>query len=157
MRYSVLILSSVVLLGACGPLQWNSSVLGGQRSAAPVADPVDDTAGSVPLAPGVEQTPLDGTGGQQVASAGTASGYTGRASTVASLGDPSQSGLWMETPLVDSPQVARVRSPRGTEVTLTLRPIGGDTGAGSRLSIDAMRALGLPLTELVEVQVLPAA
>jgi hypothetical protein len=39
---------------------------------------------------------------------------------------------------------------------LTLRPIEGAAGAGSRLSIDAMRALGLPLTELVEVQVLPA-
>jgi hypothetical protein len=62
----------------------------------------------------------------------------------------------METPLVSSAQRARVRSPRGNEVVLTLRPIKGAAGAGSRLSIDAMRALGLPLTELVEVQVLPA-
>ncbi|UWR81279.1 hypothetical protein K4K97_04900 [Phaeobacter inhibens] len=156
MRYSVLILSSVVLLGACGPLQWNSSVLGGRTTAGSVGEPAVDTANTVPLAPGVEEAPLDAAGGQ-IASAGVTAGYTGRASTVASLGDPSQSGLWMETPLVDSPQTARVRSPRGTEVTLILRPIGGDTGAGSRLSIDAMRALGLPLTELVEVQVLPAA
>ncbi|UWR53986.1 hypothetical protein [Phaeobacter inhibens] len=156
MRYSVLILSSVVLLGACGPLQWNSSVLGGRTTAGSVGEPAVDTANTVPLAPGVEEAPLDAAGGQ-VASDGVTAGYTGRASTVASLGDPSQSGLWMETPLVDSPQTARVRSPRGTEVTLILRPIGGDTGAGSRLSIDAMRALGLPLTELVEVQVLPAA
>ncbi|MFV1440509.1 MULTISPECIES: hypothetical protein [unclassified Phaeobacter] len=156
MRYSVLILSSVVLLGACGQLQWNSSVLGGGRPSGPVGDPVSDTAATVPPAPGVEQTPLDAANGS-VAPVGAAAGYTGRASTVASLGDPSQPGLWMDTPLVDSAQVARVRSPRGTEVTLTLRPIGGDTGAGSRLSIDAMRALGLPLTELVEVEVLPAA
>ncbi len=156
MRYSVLILSSVVLLGACGPLQWNSSVLGGRTTAGSVGEPAVDTANTLPLAPGVEEAPLDAAGGQ-IASAGVTAGYTRRASTVASLGDPSQSGLWMETPLVDSPQTARVRSPRGTEVTLILRPIGGDTGAGSRLSIDAMRALGLPLTELVEVQVLPAA
>ncbi|AXT33631.1 hypothetical protein D1820_00865 [Phaeobacter sp. LSS9] len=156
MRYSVLILSSVVLLGACGPLQWNSSILGGRTSAGTAGESAADTAANtVPLAPGVEQAPLDAAE-RQSASSGVTAGYTGRASTVASLGDPSQSGLWMETPLVDSPQTARVRSPRGTEVTLTLRPIGGDTGAGSRLSIDAMRALGLPLTELVEVQVLPA-
>ncbi|MFS4582692.1 hypothetical protein [Phaeobacter sp. C3_T13_0] len=155
MRYFVLILSSVVLLGACGQLQWNSSVLGGGRPSSTVVDPVSDTESTVPLAPGVEQSPLGAADGQ-TASVGATLRYTGRASTVASLGDPSQSGLWMETPLVNSSQLARVRSPKGTEVTVTLRPISGDNSAGSRLSIDAMRALGLPLTELVEVQVLPA-
>jgi len=59
----------------------------------------------------------------------------------------------METPLVTANQTARVRSATGAEVTLTLRPIAGEASAGSRLSIDAMRALGVPLTELVELQV----
>ncbi|GLO74976.1 hypothetical protein MACH18_20560 [Phaeobacter italicus] len=161
MRYSVLILSSVAFVGACGPLQWNSSILGPRSGggSAPVAPASPST---VPAAPDVAATPLAPleAGTTSVAPApgtpATSAGYTGRATTVASLGDPSQPGLWMETPLVSSAQRARVRSPRGNEVVLTLRPIEGAAGAGSRLSIDAMRALGLPLTELVEVQVLPA-
>lgn len=79
--------------------------------------------------------------------------FSGTASTVAGLGDPTEPGLWMETPLVTANQTARVRSATGAEVTLTLRPIAGEASAGSRLSIDAMRALGVPLTELVELQV----
>lgn len=79
--------------------------------------------------------------------------FTGTASTIAGLGDPTVPGLWMETPLVTAEQVARVRSAKGAEVTLTLRPIAGEASAGSRLSIDAMRALGAPLTELVELKV----
>ena len=78
---------------------------------------------------------------------------SGSVSTIAGLGDPTQPGLWMETPLVATQQMARVRSATGAEVTLSLRPIEGEVGAGSRLSIDAMRALGAPLTELVELQV----
>lgn len=78
---------------------------------------------------------------------------SGSASTIAGLGDPTVPGLWMETPLVSTQQMARVRSASGGEVTLTLRPIAGEASAGSRLSIDAMRALGVPLTELVELQV----
>ena len=84
---------------------------------------------------------------------GAAPAFSGTASTVAGLGDPTEPGLWMETPLVTANQTARVRSATGAEVTLTLRPIAGEASAGSRLSIDAMRALGAPLTELVELQV----
>lgn len=76
-------------------------------------------------------------------------------STVAGLGDPGRAGLWMETPLVKSRRNARVIAPNGRSVVLTLEPITGDTGAGSRLSIGAMRSLGLPLTELVELRVGP--
>ena len=75
--------------------------------------------------------------------------------TVAGLGDPGRAGLWMETPLVKSRQNARVIAPNGRSIVLTLEPITGDTGAGSRLSIGAMRSLGLPLTELVELRVGP--
>ncbi|PCJ05565.1 MAG: hypothetical protein COB16_15140 [Rhodobacteraceae bacterium] len=82
--------------------------------------------------------------------------FSGTASTVAGLGDPTVPGLWMETPLVSTEQMARVRSATGGAVTLTLRPIPGEVGTGSRLSIDAMRALGAPLTELVELQVTAA-
>ena len=81
--------------------------------------------------------------------------FGGSANTVAGLGDPGRAGLWMETPLVKSRQNARVSAPNGRSVVLTLEPITGDTGAGSRMSIGAMRSLGLPLTELVELRVGP--
>ncbi len=62
----------------------------------------------------------------------------------------------METPLVATEQQALVRSDRNTQVVVTLKPLAAGASGGSRLSIGAMRALGLPLTEVVELQVLPA-
>ncbi|WP_293573203.1 hypothetical protein [Phaeobacter sp.] len=176
MRYSVLLFSSILVLGGCGQLQWSSSILGpkASESGAGTSSALGN-AGSVPAAPPVDTTPIApapgttgtiGSGtGQTVdpfattarpSSAAPARSYTGRSSTIASLGDPSQPGLWMETSLVSTPQRARLVSARGTEAIVTLRPSAGTAGAGSRLSIDAMRALGLPLTELAELQVLPA-
>jgi hypothetical protein len=38
---------------------------------------------------------------------------------------------------------------------VTLLPIPGASTAGSRMSLDAMRQIGVPLTELVEVTVYP--
>ena len=74
--------------------------------------------------------------------------------TVAGLGDPARAGMWMETPLVSRQRPARIvvsRSARAAHVTLI--PAGGAPSAGSRLSLEAMRVLGLPLTELVELDV----
>lgn len=68
--------------------------------------------------------------------------------TVASLGDATQPGLWMETPLVTEEQPGNVISESGQVVSLTLRPAGGDRTAGSRMSLQAFQALGIPLTEL---------
>lgn len=128
-------ISFVTLLSACDVLQGKSET----------ADPIFSEPASVDTAQLDEVTvspEIEGT-----------SAFTGTASTVAGLGDPTVPGLWMETPLVKSEQKARVRSAGGAEVTLILRPIAGEASAGSRLSIDAMRALGAPLTELVELQV----
>ena len=75
--------------------------------------------------------------------------------TVASLGDPLQSGLWMETPLVSQETQGRVRVvATGAEVSVTLRPIPGEASGSSRLSVEAMRALGVGLADLVEVDVI---
>lgn len=170
MKKMIVILSSVTLLAACNGLQWNSDILGGASrapqagsgSAATAADP------GAPLSAIPDDTELSGvetgdveTGGVETATGsaaanGAVAGYSGRASTVASLGDPSIPGLWMETPLVRSEQPGRLRSPNGKEVTVTLRPTSGEASSGSRVSISAMRALGAPLTELIELQVLPA-
>lgn len=77
--------------------------------------------------------------------------------TIAGLGDPAKPGLWLETPLVTTEQPGRVSyRATGASVNVTLRPIPGEATAGSRLSLQAMRDLGAPLTELVEVTVYPA-
>jgi len=82
---------------------------------------------------------------------------TGPKQTVASLGDPSRPGLWLETPLVQAETQGRVRlASGGATVAVTLLPAPGEATAGSRLSLEAMRALGAPLTELVELSVSPA-
>lgn len=72
--------------------------------------------------------------------------------TVASLGSPTQGGLWLETALVDAPTTGRVEY-NGQSVTLELRPSGGEPGSGSQISLEAMRALGAPLTGLPELVV----
>lgn len=77
----------------------------------------------------------------------------GLGTTVAALGDPTQPGLWLRTPLVTAERPGVVRY-GGQAVAVTLIPLpDAAPGAGSQLSLQAMRALGAPLTELVEVGV----
>lgn len=73
--------------------------------------------------------------------------------TIASLGDVAEPGFWLETPLVDRVQQGKVASASGRTLDVELRPIGGDAGAGSRLSLAAMRLLNIPLTDLPEIRV----
>lgn len=74
--------------------------------------------------------------------------------TIASLGSPSDPGIWLKTPLVTSPAKGRVEYPeKGTSVAVNLFPIGGDTGSGSRMSLAAMRLIEADLTGLPEIRV----
>ncbi|MEP5154824.1 hypothetical protein [Planktotalea sp.] len=74
--------------------------------------------------------------------------------TVASLGDPTQAGFWIKTPLVSAQTSGRVVYPgNGKSVQVDLIPIEGAETAGSRLSLAAFRVLEAPLTELPEVEV----
>ena len=74
--------------------------------------------------------------------------------TVASLGDPTQAGFWIKTPLVSAPGKGRVVYPgSGKSVQVDLIPIEGENTAGSRLSLAAFRLIEAPLTELPEVEV----
>gem|GEM_PF-323500 len=74
--------------------------------------------------------------------------------TIASLGAPSEPGIWMKTPLADSPGKGRVDDPAsGGSVAVDLIPLDAPRGAGSQLSLAAMRLLGVGLTELPEVEV----
>lgn len=81
-----------------------------------------------------------------------ASGLLG--TSVASLGAASEPGLWVKTPLVSAVQPGRVKVlSSGRELRLELRPTEGETGAGARLSLQAMQGLGLGLTALPEIEI----
>ncbi|WP_306155602.1 hypothetical protein [Roseovarius sp. MMSF_3281] len=74
--------------------------------------------------------------------------------TIASLGAPGQPGIWMKTPLVTTPGKGRVDDPAsGATIAVELIPLDAPRGAGSQLSLAAMRLLGVGLTELPEVKV----
>lgn len=74
--------------------------------------------------------------------------------TVASLGDAAEPGLWLKTPLVTQEGPGRVTYPAtGKSAVVMLIPIEGPLTAGSRLSLQAMQALGAPLTDLPEIEV----
>lgn len=81
-----------------------------------------------------------------------ASGERRLGTTIASLGSPSDPGLWFKTPLVTSVVQGRVEY-QGNSVTVELRPSGGEAGSGSQISLAAMRLLEAPLTGLPEVTV----
>ena len=70
--------------------------------------------------------------------------------TVASLGDPADPGLWLATPLVSGTRPGRLVYPEtGESVLVELRPGSG----ASRISLPAIRLLGAPLTGLPEIEV----
>lgn len=81
-----------------------------------------------------------------------AGGETLLGKTVASLGDPSRSGFWLETPLVKAAQKGRVEY-NGKSAQVDLIPIDGPSSGGSRLSLPAMQLIGAPLTDLPTIQV----
>ena len=72
--------------------------------------------------------------------------------TIASLGNPAETGIWLLTPLVGTVQSGRVQY-GDSSVVLELRPIRGEPTGASQLSLSAMRLLQAPLTELVRVNV----
>lgn len=89
---------------------------------------------------------------EAVVSAPLSQGALGQ--TIATLGDPAAPGFWLETPLVSSEKEGRVKAANtGRTVKVTLRPISGPNGAGSRISLSALRLLDLPLAGLHELEV----
>lgn len=74
--------------------------------------------------------------------------------TVATLGNPADPGFWLETPLVDTVRSGRVVAvASGKAVQVELRPIEADPGAGSRISLPALRLLEVGLAGLHELDV----
>ncbi|MEX1662571.1 D-galactarate dehydratase [uncultured Thioclava sp.] len=74
--------------------------------------------------------------------------------TIASLGDPTDPGFWMRTGLVSVESKGRIENPKtGKSAKVTLIPTGKPAGAGSEVSLPALRLLEVPLTELPELTV----
>lgn len=142
MRYLVLV--SFVIVAGCDQIRnGTGSLFGGNR-------PPQDAA--------ITEAAATETEGPPVEAAETTDnfdpGWVGAKQTVAGLGDISVPGVWLETPLVSYERSGRVVLRKtGASAFVTLIPIDGEEGAGSRLSLDAMRALLAPIDQLVELDV----
>lgn len=77
----------------------------------------------------------------------------GLGQTLATLGPPAEQGFWLRTGLVTTPTPGRVTAQNGTSVAVELRPSGNAAGSGSQISLAALRALGLPLTAIAQLDV----
>lgn len=89
----------------------------------------------------------------EAASADTPTPAGALGTTSASLGDATRAGLWLETPLISATGPGRLTAADGTTLDVTLIPSAGQPGSGSRISLQAMQALGLPLTSIAEIGV----
>ncbi|WP_299944977.1 hypothetical protein [uncultured Ruegeria sp.] len=135
MKYALIL--ACALVAGCDAVRSTTDRVFGNSSSESTAEPV---ATDVP-----EEAP------ELVA---TASGWAGAKTTVAGLGDPNTPGRWLQTPLVETEINGRVVVPRtGAQVYVALVPAPGPDGGGSRLSLEAMRALLVPFDELVELEV----
>jgi predicted small lipoprotein YifL len=144
---ALLALALVLSLAGCGggfrPLGFLQRDRAGSAVPPPpsvVEDEAEETAedGATPEAPVTEVAP-------------TATGTLG--TTIATLGDPARPGLWLETPLVTVEAPGQIETEGGDSLDVTLIPSGGLPGSGSRISLAAMQALGLGLTDLVTLTV----
>ena len=72
--------------------------------------------------------------------------------TIASLGNAAEPGLWLKTPLTKTVGPGKVTY-NGKTVTAQLIPIDGPATAGSRASLQLLQQLGAPITGLPELTV----
>ena len=72
--------------------------------------------------------------------------------TIASLGPPTEPGIWLKTPLVDTLTPGIIEY-QGKRINVELRPSGGAEGSGSQISLAAMRLIEAPLTSLPQITV----
>ena len=84
----------------------------------------------------------------------TPQGETRLGTTVASLGDATQPGFWIKTPLVKTQAVGRIVNPaNGKSAKVDLIPLDGPASGGSQVSLPALQLLGISLTDLPTIEV----
>ncbi|MDF3607347.1 hypothetical protein PE067_15125 [Paracoccus sp. DMF-8] len=84
----------------------------------------------------------------------TATGERKLGNTIASLGDPTQPGFWIKTPLVTDPGKGRIRNPaNGRSARVELVPLAGPASGGSQVSLPALQLIGVSLTDLPSIEV----
>ena len=135
--------------------------VGGEGSEAAAGDAAPGDPLMAPMKEGVPPpaeattaTEFDTTTAEEREDAAAAEGGRELGRTVASLGDPTDPGFWLETPLVSEVTQGRLVYPEtGNSVKVELRPTGKEPGSGSRISLPAMRVLEAPLTGLPELVV----
>jgi hypothetical protein len=155
----ILLLLSLSLLTGCADIRlpWGERA---QRADATVVPAEDEAAlaEDVLVEPGdtVETAALERPAERAAAQAGAGQAGAFLGETLASLGAPGETGFWLVTGLVDAPVAGRVESGDGRSVGLELRPSGREPGAGSQISLSAMRALDLPPTALPTLRVFRA-
>lgn len=157
MKHIILILPVFVLAGCASPsmqgLFGNSA--GGPVEAAVPAPTLDPTPPPPPPrnATTVEQfdtTTAEDRQEAQVIQASATERELG--TTIASLGPPTEPGIWLKTPLVTTLTEGRIEY-KGKSINIELRPSGGAAGSGSQISLAAMRLIEAPLTGLPEITV----
>lgn len=74
--------------------------------------------------------------------------------TIASLGNPTEQGFWIKTPLVSASGKGRLVDPAsGKSVNVDLLPLSGPESGGSQVSLAALQMLGVSLTGLPKLEV----
>ena len=74
--------------------------------------------------------------------------------TIASLGNPSEGGFWIKTPLVKERGLGRIVDPStGKSAKVDLIPLDGPESGGSQVSLPALQLLGVSLTDLPSIEV----
>lgn len=122
----------------------------------PLTAPMREEAAAPPPAEATTAEEFDTTTEEQRVAAAEPPAEGGQllGTTVASLGELSQPGFWLETPLVSQVTQGRLVYPaNGKSVQVELRPSGGAAGSGSRISLGAMRVLEADLSSLPELTV----
>ncbi len=125
------------------------------ETARPETRPSETLVGSLGQT-GLRPEALDQTSAEERAAALAPSGASAQllGETLAALGSPTQSGLWLKTGLVTTERRGRVEvKDGGASLGVELRPSGAEPGSGSQLSLSAFNSLGLSLTQLVRLRV----
>ncbi|MFV0333016.1 MAG: hypothetical protein ACK5JR_02945 [Tropicimonas sp.] len=126
----------------------------GGTATAPAGRGGPERGGVTPPAGAVTAEQFDTTSPAERAAAAAPVSGERLGTTVGSLGNPAEPGFWAVTGLVEQVRPGRLDYPAGgTSVQVELRPSGGEAQSGTRVSLAAMRVLGVPLTDLPELVV----